>query len=206
MFHGRRLLRRADGHVSAALCPCDPRPRPSTDRPRGSHRTPTAAWTAPQLRNAFSENEAGTLSTARSRSVFADATATFAGMNIQTVRTAPRSPWQNVYVGGRHRHDPTRVPLSCNRDKGGGAFPRSALGRRALPVLAQRHLTLGKDTPMTKPDPAAVSRPHRRHSRSRRLAPPLRPHRGISRRAASMTATPGRTARLLNTSVAVNCY
>ena len=31
-------------------------------------------------------------------SVFAEVATTIAGMNIQAVRTAPRSPWQNAYV------------------------------------------------------------------------------------------------------------
>jgi len=35
---GRRSLRRADGHVSAALCPRDPRARPSPNRTRRGHR------------------------------------------------------------------------------------------------------------------------------------------------------------------------
>jgi hypothetical protein len=39
--------------------------------------------------------------------VFADVATTIAAMNIQAVRTAPRSPWQNAYVGTRHRLDPT---------------------------------------------------------------------------------------------------
>jgi putative transposase len=30
--------------------------------------------------------------------VFADVATTIAAMNIQAVRTAPRSPWQNAYV------------------------------------------------------------------------------------------------------------
>ena len=59
---------------------------------------PTAAWTAQQLRNAFPENEAPRYLLHDRDSVFADVATTIAGMNIQTVRTAPRSPWQNAYV------------------------------------------------------------------------------------------------------------
>ena len=36
--HGRRPVRRADGHVPAAVRARHPRARPSTDRPRGGHR------------------------------------------------------------------------------------------------------------------------------------------------------------------------
>ena len=56
---------------------------------------PTAAWTAQQLRNAFSETEAPRYLLHDRDSVFADMAIPIAGMNIQTVRTAPRSLWQN---------------------------------------------------------------------------------------------------------------
>jgi putative transposase len=59
---------------------------------------PTAAWTAQQLRNAFSEHEAPCYLLHDRDSVFADVATTIAGMNTQTVRTAPRSPWQNAHA------------------------------------------------------------------------------------------------------------
>jgi transposase InsO family protein len=59
---------------------------------------PTAAWTAQQLRNAFSENETPRYLLHDRDSVFADVATTIAGMNTQAVRTAPRSPWQNAHV------------------------------------------------------------------------------------------------------------
>ena len=59
---------------------------------------PTAAWTAQQLRNAFSENDAPKYLLHDRDSVFADVAGTIAGMNTAAVRTAPRSPWQNAYV------------------------------------------------------------------------------------------------------------
>ena len=59
---------------------------------------PTAAWTAQQLRNAFPENESPRYLLHDRDSVFADVATTLEGMNIQEVRTAPRSPWQNAYV------------------------------------------------------------------------------------------------------------
>ena len=55
---------------------------------------PTAAWTAQQLRNAFPENEAPHYLLHDRDSVFAHVATTLEGMNIQEVRTAPRSPWQ----------------------------------------------------------------------------------------------------------------
>jgi hypothetical protein len=59
---------------------------------------PTAAWTAQQLRNPFSEIEAPRHLLHDRDSVFADVAITIAGMNTQAVRTAPRSLWQNAYV------------------------------------------------------------------------------------------------------------
>ena len=50
---------------------------------------PTAAWTAQQLRNAFSENEAPRYLIHDRDSVFADVATTIAGMNTQTDLTAP---------------------------------------------------------------------------------------------------------------------
>jgi len=59
---------------------------------------PTAAWTAQQLRNAFPEHDAPGYLVHDRDTVFADVATTIAAMNIQAVRTAPRSPWQNAYV------------------------------------------------------------------------------------------------------------
>jgi len=59
---------------------------------------PTADWTAQQLRNAFPDHEAPTYLLHDRDAVFAGVAATIPGMNIQAVRTAPRSPWQNAYV------------------------------------------------------------------------------------------------------------
>jgi putative transposase len=59
---------------------------------------PTAPWTAQQLRNAFPENEAPGYLLHDRDGAFAAVATTVAAMNIQAVRTAPRSPWQNAYV------------------------------------------------------------------------------------------------------------
>ena len=60
---------------------------------------PTAAWTAQQLRNAFPENDSPRYLLHDRDSVFAHVATTLAGMNVRTVRTAPRSPWHNAYGG-----------------------------------------------------------------------------------------------------------
>ena len=59
---------------------------------------PTAAWTAQQLREAFPEDAAPRYLLHDRDHAFAAVTATAAGMGIQEVRTAPRSPWQNAYA------------------------------------------------------------------------------------------------------------
>jgi transposase InsO family protein len=59
---------------------------------------PTAAWSAQQLRNAFPEQQAPRHLLHDRDGAFAAVATTPAGMNIQTIRTAPRSPWQNAYV------------------------------------------------------------------------------------------------------------
>ena len=140
---------------------------------------PTAAWTAQQLRNAFPENEAPRYLLHDRDSVFADVATTIAGMNIQAVRTAPRSPWQNAYV--------ERVIGSIRRECLDHVIVVNAAGLHrvltdyvAYYMRSRTHLALGKDTPITRPVTAAVGRTHRRHARSRRSAPPLRPHRRIA--------------------------
>ncbi len=54
---------------------------------------PTATWTAQQLRNAFPEDQAPHYLVHDRDGAFAAGAATLAGMGIQTVRTAPSSPW-----------------------------------------------------------------------------------------------------------------
>jgi Integrase core domain. len=59
---------------------------------------PTGAWTAQQLRNAFPSDEAPAYLLRDRDAVFAGVATTIAGLHIQAIRTAPRSPWQNAYV------------------------------------------------------------------------------------------------------------
>ena len=106
---------------------------------------PTAAWTAPQLRNAFSETEAPRYLLHDRDSVFADVATTIAGMNTQAIRTVPRSPWQNAYV--------ERVIGSIRRECLDHVIVMNAAGlHRTLPDVAyymrsRTHLALDKDTP-----------------------------------------------------------
>ena len=107
---------------------------------------PTAAWTAQQLRNAFPENEAPQYLLHDRDSVFAHVATTLEGMNIQEVRTAPRSPWQNAYV--------ERVIGSIRRECLDHVIVLNATGlRRVLAdyisyyMRSRTHLALGDDTP-----------------------------------------------------------
>jgi transposase InsO family protein len=111
---------------------------------------PTAAWTAQQLRNAFPENDPPRYLVHDRDTVFADVATTIAAMNIQAVRTAPRSPWQNACV--------ERVIGSIRRECLDHVIVLSAAGLHrvltdyvAYYMRARTHLALGKDVPITRP-------------------------------------------------------
>ena len=111
---------------------------------------PTAAWTAQQLRNAFPENQAPRYLLHDRDSVFAHVATTLEGMNIQEVRTAPRSPWQNGYV--------ERVIGSIRRECLDHVIVVNATGLHrvlsnyvAYYLRSRTRLALGKDTPITRP-------------------------------------------------------
>ncbi len=111
---------------------------------------PTAAWTAQQLRNAFSEHDAPQYLLHDRDSVFADVATTIAGMNMQRVRTAPRSPWQNAYA--------ERVIGSIRRECLDHVVVANAAGlHRVLTAYvtyymhSRTHLTLEKDAPISRP-------------------------------------------------------
>jgi len=83
---------------------------------------------------------------------------TIAGMNMQTVRTAPRSPWQNAFV--------ERVIGSIRRECLDHVIVVNAAGlHRVLTAYityymqSRTHLALEKDAPVSRPVmPAAVGR------------------------------------------------
>ena len=152
---------------------------------------PTAAWTAQQFRNAFSETDAPRFLLHDRDSVFADVASTIMGMNTQAVRTAPRSPWQNAYV--------ERVIGSIRRECLDHIIVMNTAGlHRILREYvsyynrSRTHLALDKGHPVLAPGHAVGRRSYRRHSRSRRSASPLRPHRrldiaSVGRRTADRT-------------------
>ena len=120
---------------------------------------PTSAWTRQQLREAFSDD-------ATARFLLHDGDATFdaafgravEAFGLTSVRTAPRSPWQNPYV--------ERVIGSIRRECLDHVivFNERHLRRvlRAYVAYYQRsrtHLALGKDAPEARAvEPAAAGR------------------------------------------------
>ncbi len=110
----------------------------------------TAAWTAQQLRNAFPENEAPRYLLHDRDSVFAHVATTLERMNIQGVRTAPRSPWQNGHVArviGSIRRECLDHVIVVNAT----GLHRVLLNYVAYYLRSRTHLALGKDTPITRP-------------------------------------------------------
>jgi len=111
---------------------------------------PTAAWTAQQLRNALPDNEAPRYLLHDRDAIFAAVGTTVTGMNIQAVRTAPRSPWQNAYVD--------RVIGSIRRECLDHVIIFSVAGlHRVLAdyvvyyMGSRTHLALFKDAPTSRP-------------------------------------------------------
>jgi transposase InsO family protein len=81
--------------------------------------------------------------------VFADAATTIGGMNMQTVRTAPRSPWQNAYaerVIGSIRRECLDHVIVVNAD----GLHRVLTAYATYYMQSRTHLTLGKDAPISR--------------------------------------------------------
>jgi putative transposase len=104
---------------------------------------------AQQLRNAFPENEAPGYLLHDRDAIFADVATTIAAMNIQSVRTAARSPWQNAYV--------ERVIGSIRREcldhvivVTAAGLQRVLTGYVAYYMHSRTHLALEKDAPISR--------------------------------------------------------
>lgn len=111
---------------------------------------PTAAWTAQQLRNAFPDDRAPKYLIHDRDGAFAAVATTIAHMNIDTVRTAPRSPWQNTYVErviGSIRRECLNHVIVFNE-----AGLRQVLAQYVVYYMrARTHLALAKDSPVPRP-------------------------------------------------------
>ena len=111
---------------------------------------PTAGWIAQQLRNAFPEDQAPRYLLHDWDGAFAEVAATVAGMHVEAVRTAPRSPWQNAYV--------ERLIGSIRRECLDHVIVVNAVGLRrvlasyvAYYMRSRTHLALEKDSPLARP-------------------------------------------------------
>ncbi len=119
---------------------------------------PTAAWTGQQLRNALPNYEVPAYLLHDRDASFAAVSATIASMNIQAVRTAPRSPWQNAYVErviGSIRRECLDHVIVVNA----AGLQRVLTGYIAYYMQSRTHLALDKDPPISRPVmPSSVGR------------------------------------------------
>jgi len=112
---------------------------------------PTAAWTAQQLRNAFPDDEAPAYFLHDRDAAFAAVAITLAGMDIETIRMAPRSPWQNAsierVIGSIRRECPLDHVIVANET----GLRRVLAGDVEYCMRSRTHLALAKDSPVTRP-------------------------------------------------------
>src|SRR5262245_29023759 len=159
---------------------------------------PTAAWTAQQLRNAFSENDAPKYLLHDRDSVFAEVANTVAGMNTAAVRTAPRSPWQNAYVErviGSIRRECLDHVIVVNARGVAESSPRTSHTTCAREPTSRLVRTRRTRAPAYRRQPGASSPFQKSADCTTASIASLR-----SRRTPSIPDTAGRTSRSFNTS------
>ena len=111
---------------------------------------PTAASIAQQLRNAFPHDQAPRYLLRDRDTAFAAIETTLTGMQVQPVRTAPRSPWQNAYVErviGSIRRECLDHVIVVNE----ASLRRVLAGYVAYYMRSRTHLALEKDCPVPRP-------------------------------------------------------
>ena len=111
---------------------------------------PTAAWTAQQLRNAFPEDQAPAYLLHDRDGAFAEVATTITHMDIEAIRTAPRSPWQNAYVErviGSFRRECLDHVIVLNK----AGLRRVLAAYVAYYMRSRTHLALAKDSPTARP-------------------------------------------------------
>jgi hypothetical protein len=143
----------------------------------GVTKRPTAAWIAEQLRNAFPEDHAPDYLVPDRDGAFGEVATTVAHMNIEALRTAPRSPWQNAYVEGvlgSIRRKCLDHVIVVNE-----AGPRRVLATSPIPCAPVR-ISPSQGQPSAAGRPVAFGRPHRGNAGSRWPAPPLRARRRVA--------------------------
>jgi putative transposase len=117
---------------------------------------PTAAWTAQQFRDAFPRDQAPRY-VIHDRDFAFQAVTTSANAMGKVVRTAPRSPWQNAYI--------ERFIGPVRRECLDHVIVLNASGLRtmlksyvAYYTDSRTHLSLGKDSPHSRPVSLPVGR------------------------------------------------
>jgi putative transposase len=118
---------------------------------------PTAAWTAQQVREAFPWDQAPRYLIHDRDLAFQALIGTAQAMGIEDVRTASRSPWQNAYV--------ERFIGSVRRECLDHVIVLNTAGLRtilksytAYYADSRTHLSLGKDSPQSRPVSPPVGR------------------------------------------------
>jgi putative transposase len=142
--------------------------------------SPTAAWTAQQIVEAFPDDSARRYLVRDRDSIYGgEFRRRVEGIGLVEVLTAPRSPWQNPFAErmiGTIRRELLDHVIILNEEH---------LRRRLRSYLryyhgSRTHLALGKDAPDSR-DRATRTRPRRCAAPGRRTPPPPRPPRGVGR-------------------------
>jgi putative transposase len=114
-----------------------------------SPTTPTAAWTAQQLREAFPWNEAPRYLVRDRDSAFYAWTNTAAAFGIEEILTAPRAPWQNAYaerlIGSIRRECLDHIIIANER-----GLRRVLTAYIEYYLKFRSHLSLDKDAPISR--------------------------------------------------------
>src|SRR5262249_36306948 len=150
-----RLLRRADSDVPAPVCACDPGARAPSCRACRGHRPTHGGVDGATTPRSVPWNEAPRYLLHDRVSAFYGWTTTAAAIGIQEILTAPRSPWQNAYaerlIGSIRRECLDHIIIMNEHGL------RRALAAYIEYYLKSRiHLSINKDSPISRPIPPAT--------------------------------------------------
>src|SRR5215467_10649948 len=112
---------------------------------------PTAVWAAQQIIEAFPEDRAPRFMIRDRDGIYGESfTSRVAGMSIEEIRTAPRSPWQNCYVErviGSIRRECLNHVIVLNENH----LRRLLKDYFRYYLESRTHLSLDKDAPGCRP-------------------------------------------------------